>query len=207
MRYYKFPKWSRKLYPDAIWDFSHLAGRNIYLTFDDGPEPDITDFVLDLLDQYEAKATFFCLGNKVKAHPALYQEIINRGHTVGNHGMDHLNGLKTANDTYLKDIRKASELINSTLFRPAYGKIKTSQYKMIREAGFEIVLWNAMSYDFDESLSSEKRLKKMKNLTSNGSIFVFHDNKKSMEALKNDLPQLMDWWKINEYTFKSVYLG
>ena len=204
MRYYKFPKWSKRLYPEAIWDFSFLPGKSIYLTFDDGPEPGVTNFVLDLLDKFNAKATFFCLGEKVKEHPELYQEIISRGHSVGNHGMAHLNGLKTSNVKYWKDVKDASELIDSDLFRPAYGKIKSSQYKMIKEAGFKVVFWSAMAYDFDETLASEKRIEKMKALTFNGSIFVFHDNKKSFETLKNDLPQLMEWWKINEYTFKSV---
>lgn len=207
MRHFKFPKWSRKLYPEAIWDFSFKKGRSIYLTFDDGPEPGVTNFVLDLLDEYNAQATFFCLGERVRSNPDLFQEIKRRGHVVGNHGMHHINGLRTTNEKYWNDVLEASKSIDSNLFRPAYGKIKSSQYKMINEAGFNVVFWTAMAYDFDTDLDSNKRINKMKALTENGAIFVFHDNKKSLSVLKNDLPQLMEWWRINEFTFKTVSVG
>src|SRR5690606_2541191 len=173
MRYFKFPKWSRSVYPGAIWDFSFREDHAVYLTFDDGPAPGVTEWILDLLDDYNAKATFFCLGEKVETSPELYAQILKSGHVTGNHGMQHLNGLKTGNKDYLHNVLVAKKLINSTLFRPAYGKLKTSQYKMLREAGFDVVFWSAMAYDFDETLSSRKRIAKMKSLTENGAIFVF----------------------------------
>ena len=130
-----------------------------------------------------------------------------RGHIVGNHGMEHLNGLKVSTPKYHKDVMEASGTIRSKLFRPAYGKLKPSQYKMLKDEDFEVIFWSVMAYDFDETLASSERIKKMKALTENGAIFVFHDNQKSIKTLKNDLPQLMEWWRCNEYTFKSVSVG
>ncbi|MBD3638080.1 MAG: polysaccharide deacetylase family protein [Crocinitomicaceae bacterium] len=204
MRFYKNPKWFKWLYPGAIWDFFYQDDRSIYLTFDDGPNPVTTPYLLELLDQYNAKATFFCLGKQVKQYPDLFKTIRDKGHQVGNHGMEHLNGIKTTLATYLENVEQAAELIPSRLYRPPYGKIKPKQFKALQKKGYTVAFWSVMAYDFDADLSSEKRITKMKDLTKNGAIFVFHDSEKCLEVLKNDLPKLMEFWKEEQYSLKTL---
>lgn len=203
MRYYKFPKWSKRFYPNAIWDFSHLKERSIYLTFDDGPHPETTPILLELLDKYEAKATFFCLGKNAQRFPHLVDTIIQRGHTIGNHGMNHVKGWNTSTENYLKDVKSAADVIDSKYFRPAYGKMKRRQAKAISNLGFKIVFWTVMSYDFDHSLSSEKRIGKLKKLSKPGAIFVFHDSDKVVESFFSELEIMLEYWKEEQYTFRN----
>ncbi len=179
MRFYKFPKWQQWFYPNAIFDFytKDLTNqRIIYLTFDDGPTPGVTNVILNILDKYNAKATFFCIGKKVKQYPELYQEIINRGHSVGNHTMIHLNGFKTSTKEYINDVLEAERLIKSTLFRPPYGKCTPKQHRLLSELGFKTIFWSHLSYDFDNYLDSDERVKKIIKRSKNGSIIVFHDS-------------------------------
>jgi len=204
MRYYKFPKWSKRFYPNAIWDFSHLGERSIYLTFDDGPHTETTPALLDLLDKYDAKATFFCLGKNAQRFPQLINNILERGHTVGNHGMNHLKGWNTETETYIKDVQAAAEIIESKFFRPAYGKMKRKQAKAIGELGFKVVFWTVMAYDFDHNLSSEKRLNKLKKLTKAGAIYVFHDSNKVTDSFSSDLETMLKYWKDKQYTFYKL---
>ena len=207
IRLYKFPKWLKGFYPGAIWDFfleSKSSDKVIYLTFDDGPTEHVTDWVLNELDKVGAKATFFCLGKNVKNHPSLYQSYLSNGHVVGNHTMNHLNGPKTENKKYLENVLKAKEYVNSSLFRPPYGKCTPQQHKEITQAGFKTIFWTHLTYDFDKSLPSEKRISKIKENLQSGSILVFHDSEKAFPQLKTDLPIVLKFLKEDGYKFNVI---
>jgi peptidoglycan/xylan/chitin deacetylase (PgdA/CDA1 family) len=204
MRLYTFPKWLKWMYPGAIWEFSHHKKKTIYLTFDDGPNEDITHYILNLLAKYDAKGTFFCLGENVKMYPDLYKVITQKGHTIGNHSMTHPNGWWTANKKYLADVDAATEFIDSKLFRPPYGKVSIPQYKALRKMGYHVIFWSVVSYDFDPALRKKDLIKKMKKLTHPGAVFVFHDNPKAVPVLKNELPKLMEFWKDEGYIFECI---
>ncbi len=206
MRYYKFPKWLKRFYPGAIWDFflPATSQKIIYLTFDDGPNPHTTDWILNLLDQYRAKATFFCIGNNVEQHPDLFEKLVVGNHQIGNHTYHHLNGMHTNTQTYINDIEKAQVLINSNLFRPPYGKLKPKQHKILSKKGFKTVFWSHISYDFDASLSSSKRMEKTLKGVKNNSIVVFHDSTKAFPQLEKELPLLLEKWTQEGYAFKAL---
>ncbi len=204
MKLYKFPKWTKRIYPDAIWDFYFKEEKALYLSFDDGPNPTSTQWILDLLDKHNIKATFFCLGKNVVKNPGLFQSLIDNGHTLGNHSMTHPNGLKTESKIYAEDVIKAQELIPSKLFRPPYGKIKPAQYKALKEQGFKMVFWSIMSYDFDNTISSEDRLKNIRKNIKPGSVIVFHDSEKAFPQLEQELPLLMEEWIKEGYEFKLI---
>lgn len=207
MRYYKFPKWLKRFYPDAIWDFSvspDPKSKIIYLTFDDGPNPTTTAWLLDLLDEYDAKATFFCIGKNVADHPALYQQLLAKNHSVGNHSYSHLNGAFTNFNTYIADVKKAQDIIQSNLFRPPYGKIKPKQFRQLKALKLTTVFWTHISYDFDPALDSNTRISKTLQGVNNGSIVVFHDSDKAFPQLKKELPNLMDKWAAEGYKFLAI---
>ena len=193
IRFYKFPKWQQWFYPKAIFDFYGKKKSNqkvIYLTFDDGPIPGVTEKILDILDDFNAKATFFCIGQNVKKHPKLFQTIIDRGHAVGNHSMHHINGFKTSTKKYVVDVLEAKKYINSNLFRPPFGKCTPKQHKTLTKLGFQTVFWSHLTYDFDNSLSSENRVKQtLKNL-KNESVIVFHDSNYSFNELNTLLKSI-----------------
>ena len=148
------PRWLRAFYPGCTWEMDRHE-KKIYLTFDDGPHPEITNFVLDQLRAFDARASFFCIGKNVAAWPEVFDRIRAEGHAVGNHTYHHLNGRKTADDLYLDDIRKSGRLIESPLFRPPYGRISRSQLRAIREKGLKPVMWSVLSADFDENIRAE----------------------------------------------------
>lgn len=206
MRFYKFPKWQQWFYPSAIFDFHGLKkcidDKIIYLTFDDGPTPGVTSEILDILDQYNAKATFFCVGDNVEKHPLLFQEIRDRGHSVGNHSMTHLNGFKTSTKKYTKDVLTANELINSNLFRPPYGKCTPKQHEELSKLGFKIIFWSHLSYDFDHVLSQLERFNKIKMETKPGSVIVFHDTAYSF--VKAELLTILDYYKNEGYRLQVI---
>lgn len=204
MRFFQIPKWTRIIYSDAIWDFFSLKNNSVYLTFDDGPYPESTPWILDLLDKHNARATFFCLGKNVQRYPALFEEIRKRGHSVANHGMNHLDGFKSTTEDYLNDVAAASIHIPSTLFRPAYGRIKHSQYSAIKRQGFKVIFWSLLTYDFDSKLTSDKRLEIIRKKTKGGSILVFHDSEKAFPQLKKELPVLMEEWEQKGFVFYSI---
>lgn len=204
MKLYRIPKWCRRFYPGAIWDFSFHKSKDIYLTFDDGPHPELTEYLLELLAEYDAKATFFCIGAKVKEQPELYKKMIEGGHAVGNHSMTHPNGWKTGLEEYLQNVENASEYIPSKLFRAPYGKLKLSQFKSLKKLGYKVVFWSVVSFDFNPAERSDTFVNRMIRYTKPGSIFVFHDNPKAIPILKDELPRLLDYWKSNDYTFKTV---
>ena len=172
----KTPWWLKKAYPSRVWDLS-TSEKNIYLTFDDGPHPVATPFVLDELKKYNAKATFFCIGRNVLEQPAIYERIITEGHSIGNHTQHHLNGWEMPDYLYVKDVTVAAQYIQSDLFRPPYGRLKSSQAKQLKD--YKIIMWDVLSGDFDESISNEQCLKNVMENTVPGSIIVFHDSEKA----------------------------
>lgn len=204
MRFHKIPRWLKRFYTGATWDFYDEPGKVIYLTFDDGPHPNTTPWLLDLLDSYNAKATFFCSGKQVAQHSSLYKELISRGHAVGNHGMQHISGFNCSTQDYMADVSAAAKLIDSKLFRPAYGKITRPQFRVLKQMGYRVVFWSFMPYDFDQSLNSEKRFAITLKNTRPGSILVFHDSEKAFPQLKQELPLLLKEWQRKGFNFKSI---
>ena len=198
----KPPYLIRRFYNDLIWQ---LPGENneVYLTFDDGPIPEVTEFVLDTLALFHMKATFFCVGNNVKSNPDLYKRIVNEGHRIGNHTFSHRNGWRSTVNDYLDDIEMAANYITSNLFRPPYGRIKKCQAGVILPA-YKIIMWDVISYDFDPAVSPAKCLRNVTNNTVPGSIVVFHDNVKSFRNLESVLPLYLDFLKNNN--FKPVLI-
>ncbi len=201
----KTPSLIKFIFKNWVWSFSKKE-KIIYLTFDDGPTPEITEWTLAQLNKYHAKATFFCIGKNVQQYPKIYQKIVENNHSIGNHTHNHLHGLKTTTADYLDNINKAELAFQKKpkLFRPPYGKLSFSQAKKIRENGSKIVMWDVLSADFDTSISKEECLKNVIKHTSNGSIVVFHDSVKASEKLKFVLPQLLEYYTSKGYIFKSI---
>lgn len=165
----------------------------IYLTFDDGPIPEVTPLVLDLLDEYGWKATFFCVGENVKKYPELYDEILKRGHKTGNHTYNHLKGYSTSIEKYAENVRKASEYIDSTLFRPPYGRIRHRQKKELQQE-YEIIMWDVLTQDYDKSMTPDMIMNRIKRYSRKGSIVLFHDSLKSRNNVIAALPRAIELW-------------
>jgi peptidoglycan/xylan/chitin deacetylase (PgdA/CDA1 family) len=208
----KTPKLLKLIFKHWFWSFS-TKQKAIYLTFDDGPTPEITEWTLNQLQKYNAKATFFCIGKNVKNYPEIFQKILEQNHSIGNHTNNHFNGFKTTKEGYLKNIESCETAIsqfsssgtqNSKLFRPPYGKLKLSQAKIIRQKGYKIIMWDVLSADFDTSISKEKCFKNVIENTVNGSIIVFHDSKKATEKLKYVLPKILKYYSVKGYEFKKI---
>lgn len=189
------------MYPQRMWSID-TKEKVVYLTFDDGPHPVITPFVLDALKKYNAKATFFCIGKNVADHPAIYKRILDEGHATGNHTNNHLNGWKTNNTTYYDDVLAASLYIDSGLFRPPYGRMRSSQVKMLKR--YKIVMWDVLSGDFDESASKERCLENVTHHAAPGSVIVFHDSQKAFPRLEHILPASLSFFSENGYQFKAI---
>lgn len=190
----------RFFYRGAVWRIKKKE-KAIYLTFDDGPIPDITPRVLDILDKYKIKATFFCVGENVKKHPEIYGEILKRGHQVGNHTYNHLRGFEYSTKNYVSNVRKASEFIDSKLFRPPYGRITPKQLNLLLRE-YKVVLWDLITRDYNSKLSPEYILFNIKKMTRNGSIIVFHDSIKAQKNLFAVLPQAIEYWQKERYEFR-----
>lgn len=201
MYLFKTPFWLRALYPRRTWQIN-TREKILYLTFDDGPHPTITPFVLDLLKDHGAKASFFCIGHNVERYPAIYARILAEGHSVGNHTYDHKNGFKTKKEEYLEDVKKARYLIDSRLFRPPYGRLRTSQARKLNQ--YRIIMWDVLSGDFDPLLSREKCLKMVKIKARSGSIIVFHDSEKAREKLEFVLPKILTFFSEKGYRFENI---
>jgi peptidoglycan/xylan/chitin deacetylase (PgdA/CDA1 family) len=195
----------KKLYPGLTWDIE-ADKPCIYLTFDDGPIPIVTPFVLNILKQYNAKATFFCIGDNANRYADIFDRVKNDGHSIGNHTYNHLKGWRTEDDIYLQNTLKADCLLHSRLFRPPYGRIKKSQVKLLQNAmpGINIIMWDVLSGDFDLSLRPEKCLDNVLKHTQSGSIVVFHDSFKAFARLKYALPAAMEVWSKAGYSFKAI---
>jgi len=200
-RLFKIPGFVGFFSPYKIWNFS-TESKTVYLTFDDGPLPDVTTWVLDYLASEEIQATFFCIGENVKTYPELFDRILKEGHVIGNHSMHHVVYKRFRTELYLKSIEEANKLIDSKLFRPPYGKLNRRISKEISEH-YKIIMWSWMAYDFDENVQIEKVLRKSKKIKA-GDILVFHDNLKSQERLKILLPNIVSNLKKSGYQFKAI---
>lgn len=198
----KTPKVLKRTYPKYLWDFTSIE-KSIYLTFDDGPTPEITSWVLAELKKFNAKATFFCIGKNVEQHPDLFKQVLAEGHAVGNHTYSHLNGWETKSFPYLKDVVKCSKVFQSNLFRPPYGKITRFQAKAIL-SDYIIVMWDVLSADFDKNSSPEKCLKNVIENAKKGSIIVFHDSLKAEKNLKYALPKVLEHFSKQGFQFKAI---
>lgn len=201
----RIPGLVKKIYPDYIWDIPS-TDKKIFLSFDDGPHETATPFVLDELKKFNAKATFFCIGKNVVAHPEIYRRIIDEGHTAGNHTFNHLNGNKTGDDEYIADIKKAADYIDSNLFRPPYGRITRFQANVLRNAKqpYKIIMWSILSGDFDTSLSPEKCLENVVLKSRPGSIVVFHDSAKAWDRMSYALPRVLQHFADQGYSFEKL---
>lgn len=188
------------MYPRALWRMDKNV-KAVYLTFDDGPIPEITPWVLDLLDHYHIKATFFLVGDNVRKHPEEFKMIIERGHRVGNHTYNHIQGLKYLSYNYLENTNKADELIQSNLFRPPHGWMRWAQYMVLRNR-YTIVMWDLVTRDYSKRLNGKQVLGKVKKYVRNGSIITFHDSIKSEKNLKYALPRAIEWLLEQGYEFK-----
>jgi len=202
MKLYKTPRFLRLIFKRRTWGFS-LDKNAIYLTFDDGPHPDITPWILDFLKEKKLVATFFCVGENVVRYPEIYQRIIDEGHAVGNHTMKHLNALKVKPKDYLQSIEEAQKVIQSKLFRPPYGRLSPTLAKKIRHK-YTIVMWSWLSYDFDQSIAIEKILEKAKKQIKGGDILVLHDNPKITEKQKILLPALIELLSEKKFAYKIL---
>ena len=202
----------KKIFPKFVWDIKTEINE-IALTFDDGPIPELTPYILDLLKEHKRKATFFCVGENIKKYPHIAQRIISEGHAIGNHTYNHLKGTKTSLSKYVENVEMFDEIYMKVLkqnspkvFRPPYGLVQKSQSKNLRNRGYKIIMWDLLSYDFDRSVDSARALKKITDKTSKGSVVLFHDNIKARQNLEYMLPrylQTLDNKKIrSDYTFK-----
>lgn len=196
----------RMFYPSLLWHMPKTGKKTIYLTFDDGPHPLITPLVLDILKRYDAKATFFCIGNNVKQYPATFEMIKKEGHAIGCHSFNHENGWKTKNDDYIKSFQEANELIHSNLFRPPHGKIKYSQIKKLSiiNSQLSVVAWTVIAYDWDHSLSPRRVYKNVIRNAGDGAIVTFHDSLKAYTNMITALPKVLEHYKNKGYEFKSI---
>lgn len=192
------------LYPSFIWHKSRKE-KKIYLTFDDGPIPEVTEWVLHTLQSYQAKATFFCVGDNIHKHPRVYEKVKKAGHTTGNHTFNHLNGWKTSREVYLENISRCRQVAGEELhlFRPPYGKITRQQAALISHA-YQIIMWDVLSGDFDQHLSPAVCLQKSVKYTENGSIIIFHDSLKARKNLEYVLPRYLEHFCSLGYTFEKL---
>ncbi len=198
----KTPQIIQNLLPNYTWKID-TNDKVLYLTFDDGPIPEVTPWVLDQLAKYDASATFFCVGENIKRNPGLLREIIDAGHAAGNHTYNHLNAWKTDNRPYFLNVRRCAQLVHSTLFRPPYGKL------LPRQAGFlqrhyQIIMWDVLSGDFDPMITEEQCLRNVLKNAGKGSIVVFHDSKKAWENLQYTLPKVLAHFAAEGYSFRNL---
>lgn len=218
----KSPLLLKWYYPSLLWNKSRTE-KVIYLTFDDGPIPNVTDFVLKTLKVFNAKATFFCIGDNIVKHPEVFERVKNDGHAIGNHTFNHLKGWKTDTETYLQNTLKCQELTQTGLFRPPYGRIRKSQIRSLefgvwssefkasnnsqlktQNSKLKIVMWDVLSGDFDTKLSPEKCYQNVIKHTENGSIIVFHDSLKAFDRLSYALPKVLAYFTEKGFTFSTL---
>lgn len=208
----------KKIFPNYVWDIPNNENK-VFLTFDDGPIPEITEWTLEQLKKYDAKATFFCIGNNIEKHPDIFNNIITQGHAIGNHTFNHLNGWKNSTEDYIENVKLCQSQITNpkshpsdselaqqilNLFRPPYGKIKPSQSRILRKLGYKIIMWDILSYDFDQTVTPEKCLDNVLKNVLNGSIIVFHDNVKAEQNLKYALPKTLAFLKEKGFVCAKI---
>ncbi|MDQ3392660.1 MAG: polysaccharide deacetylase family protein [Bacteroidota bacterium] len=210
MYFHKTPFLLKLLYPGLIWEKSKGAEKSLYLTFDDGPIPGVTEFILDVLNDYNAKATFFCVGENMVKHPAILEKAIKAEHSIGNHTFHHLNGWKTPDKEYLKDVADCDSILDNflgkdrvQLFRPPYGRMKRSQFGKLNYE-HNIIMWDVLSGDFDQELSPEDCLAKSIQYTKSGSIIVFHDSNKAKMNMHHAFPGFIDHFSKQNFIFSAL---
>ncbi len=196
------PFFYRIFFPGAIWRINK-SEKCVYLTFDDGPIPEITPWVLDLLDKYNIKATFFCVGDNVRKYPDIYQMVLDRGHIVGNHTYNHLQGLRSWTKNYTENTEKAAELIHSRLFRPPHGHMRILQFFSLRKK-YKMIMWDVVTRDYSNKMTAKGVFNVVKRYTRNGSVIVFHDSIKAGDRMKESLPKSIEWLLQQGYTFKLI---
>lgn len=197
------PKQTLKLlYPKAVWNIK-TDSKTLYLTFDDGPIPELTEWVLDTLKSYQIKATFFCVGNNIEKHPLIFKRILDEGHFVANHTFNHLKGFKTKTVDYMENTLKCEMLTGTKVFRPPYGQLKPAQYKNLLASGYKVVMWDVISYDY-EKITPETCFLNVKKNSKPGSIILFHDNIKAEKNIKFALPKTIEHFLKLNYTFASI---
>jgi peptidoglycan/xylan/chitin deacetylase (PgdA/CDA1 family) len=199
----KTPSFVKRFFSSLVWSID-TEEKHLYLTFDDGPHPTITPYVLEQLKQYNAKASFFCIGKNVVLHPATYQQIINDGHTVGNHTYNHLNAFKTSSEAYIQNVLAAQQIIKSNLFRPPYGKLTPFTKSLLIKAGFKIIMWDVLSGDFDTKITATVCTQNIILNATKGSIVVLHDSEKAFPRLKETLPAVLDFFSKKGFEFKAL---
>lgn len=222
----KTPWVAKKIFSNYVWDVQ-TDKKIIYLTFDDGPTPEITSWTLDTLKQYNAKATFFCIGNNIEKHPNIFQNTIKEGHAVGNHTNNHIKGWKTKTRDYLENVGLCEKVLKTqapqhktvnrqsltrtgrsqnttTLFRPPYGQMTPKQGKSLIENGYKIIMWDVLSFDWDKNISPETCLKNVISKANSGSIIVFHDSVKASKNMQYALPKVLDYFSKKGFVFKSL---
>lgn len=197
----------RKLFPGFVWNIPN-ASKTIYLTFDDGPTPYVTEWVLGILAQHQIKATFFCIGNNIEKHPDIFRKVVEAGHAVANHTFNHLNGWNTDNEKYFENIDACEKVMQDAntvrLFRPPYGKIKRSQKKEVLKRGYRIIMWDVLSADFDRTITPEQCLQNVIRNTTDGSVIIFHDSIKAQENLRHALPKAIEFLKEKGFRFAAI---
>ncbi len=214
----KTPVVAKKLFPNYVWNMS-TTEKIIYLTFDDGPTPEITNWTLDILKQYRAKASFFCIGHNIEKHPEIFQNILNSGHAIGNHTHNHIKGWETKVEDYLNNINLCESVLKSqiasskifnqnslivNLFRPPYGQITPKQGKKLISLGYKIIMWDILSFDWDKNVSPEQCLDNVLNKASNGSIIVFHDSVKASKNMQYALPKVLEHFVGKGFSFEAL---
>ena len=216
----KMPWLLKKIFPNYVWDFfsnnKKTSDKVLYLTFDDGPVPEATEFVLEELKKHNAKATFFCIGENVEKHSDIFNKVINDGHAIGNHTQHHLEGWNTSTKDYISNTLKAQEIIDSelknhqlvvvNLFRPPYGRIKRKQGKVLRKLGYKIIMWDVVGKDWRDDVTEEDCLKNVIDNTVNGSIIVLHDSMKALKNVKYVLPKMLEYFSSKGYRFEKIEL-
>ena len=197
------PPWIyRAIFRGSIWRIPEKE-KCVYLTFDDGPIPEITPWVLDILDIHGVKATFFCVGDNVHKYPDIFQQVLERGHRVGNHTYNHVQGIRFQTKNYLKNIEKAAGFIHSDLFRPPHGHMRLAQLHALRQK-YKVIMWDVITRDYSPHMTAQDVLNVVKKYTRNGSIIVFHDSLKAVERIKTALPQSIEWLLDEGYQLKLL---
>lgn len=214
----KTPAIVKRLFPRYVWDIA-TKDKSLYLTFDDGPTPEITDWTLDILKHYNAEATFFCIGNNIEKHPAIFHRIFDEGHAVGNHTFNHARGWKTKSGDYISEVTDTQKIIDSkivnlksspdsyrdlNLFRPPYGQIKSKQGNHLLKLGYKIIMWDVIAFDWKDSISSEKCYQNVISKAKSGSIVVFHDSVKASKHMQYALPKVLDYFSKKGYEFRRI---
>lgn len=198
----KTPAFLQFLLPGYTWRVP-TAEKTLYLTFDDGPIPEVTTWIIKTLAEHDAKATFFCVGDNVRKHPEVFQQVLQAGHAVGNHTFNHLNGWNTNTVEYLQNVDKCGEVLSSNLFRPPYGRLKSAQKKALK-ADFRIIMWDVLSGDFSQKISPEKCLDNVLSNARPGSIIVLHDSLKAEHNLRFVLPRVLEHFSVRGYRFERL---